>query len=74
MDTVYIMRNFLAAILNRTIADWFVHTELRDEIREFFASDWCEEICEILDLPAKDILHRLESGRINYKIFGEGAA
>lgn len=71
MDNVYIMRNLLAAILNRAIADWFTHTELRDEIREFFASEWGKELCEILDLPAKDILHRLESGKINYRILEE---
>lgn len=67
MDVIYIVRNFLAAIINRAITDWFNYDELRDEIREFFASEWGEEVGEILDLSAKDILRRLESGKINYQ-------
>lgn len=71
MDDIYIVRNFIAAIINKAIVDWFKQTKMRDEIREFFASEWGKEVCDMLDLIAQDILHRLESGKINYKTLDE---
>ena len=71
MDDVYIVRNFLSAIINRAISDWFKQPHLRDEITEFFKSAWCKELCSILDLSAKDILYKLKHNKINYKILDE---
>ncbi len=65
MDNIYIMRNFFAAVIHMAIDDWFKHPKCRDEVREFFRSDWGKECCDVVDLQAEDILDKLESGKIN---------
>lgn len=73
MDNVYIIRNFVAAIINKAIFDWCRHQKRRDEIREFFQSDWGKECCEALDLSATDILDKLENSKINQRVLEEVA-
>lgn len=73
MNDVFIMRNFVSAILNKAIFDWAKHKKRRDEIREFFRSDWGKECCEILDLSAEDILYKLENRKINVRVLEEVA-
>lgn len=65
MNDIYIMRNMVAAIVNQAIRDWCMKPKYRDEVREFFQSDLGIEYCHILGLSAKDILNKLESGKIN---------
>ena len=72
MDDVYIMRNLIAAAINRALADWH-RPEMRDEIREFFNSEWGEEMCGLIDLSAQYILRGLENGTINYTSLDEEA-
>lgn len=48
MGIIYIMRNVLAAIISKAITDWCSCTEMREEIREFFTSEWGIEICDML--------------------------
>ena len=72
MDEVYIMRNFVAAIINKALFDWQFPNR-RNEIREFFQTEWGKELCEIIDLPAEEILRKLEKGEINLKYFEEVA-
>lgn len=73
MDNVFIMRNFVAAIINKAISDWVKHPKRKTEIREFFQSDWGKECCDILDLSAKDILTKLENNKINMRVLEEVA-
>lgn len=71
MDDRYIMRNVYAAIIHMAIYDWFVNQTMRDEIRDFFKSDWGIEMCDFLNLSARDILDRLENGKINTRYLKE---
>lgn len=73
MDDIYIVRNFVAAIINKAISDWVKHPKRRGEIREFFQSDWGKEYCEALDLSAEDILDKLENNKINMRVLQEVA-
>ena len=66
MDTIYIMRNFVAAIIGKALYDW-QFPERRDEIRAFFKSVYGQELCDVINLPAVYILRRLEEGKINLK-------
>lgn len=74
MGIIYIMRNVLAAIISKAMTDWCNNAEMRDEIREFFTSEWGIEICDMLELSAKEILRKLENGEINTQGLDEEAA
>ena len=65
MNDMYIIRNLIAAIINQAIHDWCMTTKCHNEVREFFQSDLGIEYCHILGLSTKDILNKLESGKIN---------
>ena len=67
----YVVRNFIASIINKAITDWDKHPELREEIREFFVSVWGEELCGMIDLRSKEILQRIESGKVNYTVLDD---
>lgn len=71
-DEIKIIRNFVAAIIGKTLYDW-QFPEHRDEIRQFFNSTYGEELCDAIDYSAKDILRKLEEGKINLKYFEEVA-
>ncbi len=62
------MRDLVAAIVYRALQDWKRH---KADVREFFNSQWGQELCDIIDLSAKDILAKLESGKINVNTLEE---
>ena len=57
------MRNLIAAIIYRAVADY---KKCKEEVREFFQSNWGKNLCEMIELSAKDILYKLENNLINY--------
>ena len=69
-DEIKIVRNFVAAIIGKALYDWQFPSR-REEIRQFFNSDYGIELCDVIDYSAKDILRRLEEGRVNLKHFEE---
>ena len=56
------MRGLISNIIYMAIKDWNTR---KDEVRAFFNSKWADTLCDELGLSAKDILNRLESGKIN---------
>lgn len=62
------MRSLISNIIYMAIKDWEIR---KDEIREFFKSKWADTLCEELGLDARDILNRLESGKINVSTLEE---
>ena len=69
-DEVKTVRNFVAAIISKALYDW-QFPEQRDGIRAFFGSVYGQGLCDAINFSAKDILHRLEEGKINLKYFEE---
>lgn len=55
------MKGLIAAIICTAIFDWKYYTEKRDEIREFFMSEYCAELCEAINFNAKTLLKKLEA-------------
>lgn len=62
------MRSLISNIIYMAIKDWNAH---KDEVREFFKSKWADTLCTELNLSAKDILNKLESGKINVNALEE---
>ena len=69
-DEIRIIRNFVAAIIGKALYDW-QFPEHRDEIRQFFNSVYCQDLCDAIDYTPKDILRKLEEGKVNLKYFDE---
>ena len=67
MDSIKTMRNFVAAIIYQAVYDWVRNPRMKDEIRDFFQSEWGKECGEFIDLSASDILKRLENNQINIR-------
>ncbi len=62
------MRSLIANIIYMAIRDW---DACREDIIAFFNSKWADTLCSELGLSAKDILNRLESGKINVNTLEE---
>jgi len=71
MDREY--RSLVAMILHRAMIDWrntangkSFHIKgmriNRDELREFFYSEWCRELCVCISFPHKTILEFIDNG------------
>lgn len=56
------MRGLISNIIYMAIKDW---ETCKEEVRAFFKSKWADTLCSELGLSTKDILERLESGKIN---------
>lgn len=79
MDNVYIMRNFIAAIILQAVRDWIKQPKnriqkydkcetfkvSRDEIRSFLNSKWGSELCFAIDQNPQTILKKLENGEFD---------
>lgn len=65
------VRNFASAIIHQAVYDWCKRPGMKPEIREFFKSKYCEELCEIINLSATKILDRLENNNINRQYLQE---
>lgn len=59
------VRNLASSILLRAIKD-FANPKRRDEVREFFKSEWGKTVCEMVDVSSKRILCGLEDGTIKF--------
>lgn len=62
------MKELVSAIIYRALKDWKVK-ERKEDVRSFFKSKWGEFLCSIIvvdgtPLSAKEVLKRLESGKI----------
>jgi len=78
-QNVYVMRNFVAAIILRAVKDWVAlknekektyHrrdalTISRNEIRKFLNSEWGYELCSAIQLEPSVILKKLEDGEFD---------
>lgn len=70
-ENVKAVRNFIAAIIHQAVYDWCTQPKMRSEIREFFQSDYGQELCDDIDLSAKVILDKLEKGKVNQRYLKE---
>ena len=61
------MKDFVSAIISQAIADYVKKPHRRDEVRQFFKSEWGNTLCSHLDLNANEILDKLERGAITLK-------
>lgn len=66
-DNPKVMRDFVSAIILQAIADYHEKSHRRDEVRQFFKSEWGEYLCSALELDAADILNKFERGKISPK-------
>lgn len=64
-DNPKVMRDFVSAIILQAIADYYKKPHRRDEVRQFFKSEWGWHLCSALELDAADILNKLERGKIS---------
>lgn len=55
------MKHLIVAIIAKALYDWKRYAEMRDEIREFFCSEYGQELCEAINFNAKTILKKLEA-------------
>ncbi len=55
------MKDLIKAIVYKALFDWKFYPEMRDEIREFFNSEWGESLCDAIHCNAKYLLKRLEN-------------
>lgn len=62
-----IMRDFVSDIISQAIADYVRKPHRRDEVSQFFKSEWGAYLCASIDLDATEILNKLEKGKIYLK-------
>ena len=55
------MKDLIKAIIYKALFDWKFYPEMRDEIREFFNSEWGESLCDAIHCNAKYLLKRLKN-------------
>lgn len=70
-EEIKVVRNFVAAIIHQSVYDCCKQPNMRPEIRDFFKSQYGQELCETINLSAKVILAKLEDEKVNKRYLKE---